>query len=68
MLRESWELLQIGRGLDARCRRRQYYKYFFTSCGLRLPFALHYAVSKAAVIGMTRSLARELGRDWIRVN
>jgi 3-oxoacyl-[acyl-carrier protein] reductase len=33
-----------------------------------LPFALHYAVSKAAVIGMTRSLARELGRDWIRVN
>lgn len=33
-----------------------------------LPFALHYAVSKAAVIGMTRSLARELGKDWIRVN
>ena len=33
-----------------------------------LPFALHYSVSKAAVIGMTRSLARELGRDWIRVN
>jgi 3-oxoacyl-[acyl-carrier protein] reductase len=33
-----------------------------------LPFALHYAVSKAAVIGMTRSLARELGEDWIRVN
>ena len=30
------ELLQIGRGLDARCRRRQYYKYFFTSCGLRV--------------------------------
>ena len=25
-------------------------------------------MSKAAVIGMTRSLARELGRDWIRVN
>jgi 3-oxoacyl-[acyl-carrier protein] reductase len=33
-----------------------------------LPFALHYAVSKAAVIGMTRSLARELGKEWIRVN
>jgi NAD(P)-dependent dehydrogenase (short-subunit alcohol dehydrogenase family) len=32
------------------------------------PFALHYATSKAAVIGLTRSLARELGRDWIRVN
>ncbi|MEC8564629.1 MAG: SDR family oxidoreductase, partial [Pseudomonadota bacterium] len=27
-----------------------------------------YATSKAAVIGMTRALARELGRDWIRVN
>ncbi len=33
-----------------------------------LPFSLHYAMSKAAVIGITRSLARELGRDWIRVN
>ena len=33
-----------------------------------MPFALHYATSKAAVIGITRSLARELGRDWIRVN
>ena len=25
-------------------------------------------LSKAAVIGISRSLARELGRDWIRVN
>ncbi len=33
-----------------------------------LPNALHYSTSKAAVIGMTRSLARELGRSWIRVN
>ena len=33
-----------------------------------MPFALHYSVSKTAVIGITRSLARELGRDWIRVN
>ena len=33
-----------------------------------MPYSLHYATSKAAVIGMTRSLARELGRDWIRVN
>lgn len=33
-----------------------------------MPYALHYATSKAAVIGMTRALARELGRDWIRVN
>jgi 3-oxoacyl-[acyl-carrier protein] reductase len=33
-----------------------------------LPYALHYTTSKGAVIGMTRGLARELGRDWIRVN
>ncbi len=33
-----------------------------------MPFALHYSTSKAAVIGISRSLARELGRDWIRVN
>ena len=33
-----------------------------------MPFALHYTTSKAAVIGLTRGLARELGRDWIRVN
>jgi NAD(P)-dependent dehydrogenase (short-subunit alcohol dehydrogenase family) len=33
-----------------------------------LPMALDYSASKGAVIGMTRSLARELGRDWIRVN
>jgi len=33
-----------------------------------MPFALHYTTSKAAVIGLTRGLARELGRDDIRVN
>ena len=33
-----------------------------------MPNALHYATSKAAVIGMTRSMARELGRSWVRVN
>jgi 3-oxoacyl-[acyl-carrier protein] reductase len=33
-----------------------------------MPYVLHYSASKAAVIGITRSLARELGRDWIRVN
>jgi len=33
-----------------------------------MPYALHYSTSKAAVIGLTRSLARELGGDWIRVN
>src|SRR5258706_6483943 len=33
-----------------------------------LPYALDYSVSKGALIAMSRSLARELGRDWIRVN
>lgn len=33
-----------------------------------LAYALHYTTSKAAVIGLTRGLARELGRDRIRVN
>jgi len=33
-----------------------------------MPFGLHYTTSKAAVIGLTRGLARELGRDKIRVN
>jgi len=32
------------------------------------PNNLHYAASKGAVIGFTRGLARELGRDNIRVN
>lgn len=31
-------------------------------------FVLHYTTSKMAVIGITRGLARELGRDRIRVN
>src|SRR5262249_33207568 len=33
-----------------------------------MPYALHYTTSKAAVSGMTRGLARELGRDQIRIN
>ena len=33
-----------------------------------MPGLLHYTVSKAAVIGVTRGLARELGRNNIRVN
>ncbi len=32
------------------------------------PMFLHYTTSKAAVVGMSRGLARELGRDNIRVN
>jgi NAD(P)-dependent dehydrogenase (short-subunit alcohol dehydrogenase family) len=33
-----------------------------------LPYGMDYVASKAAVIGMTRSMARELGSDNIRVN
>ena len=33
-----------------------------------MPNGLHYTASKAAVIGATRGLARELGRHNIRVN
>ena len=33
-----------------------------------LPNTLHYTVSKAGVLGLTRGLARELGRYSIRVN
>jgi 3-oxoacyl-[acyl-carrier protein] reductase len=33
-----------------------------------MPYGLHYTTSKAAVVGLTRGLARELGRDRIRVN
>jgi NAD(P)-dependent dehydrogenase (short-subunit alcohol dehydrogenase family) len=32
------------------------------------PFLLHYVTSKGAVVALTRSLARELGGDNIRVN
>ena len=35
---------------------------------LGAPRALHYVTSKAALIGFTRSLAREVGRDGICVN
>ena len=32
------------------------------------PFVLHYTTSKGAVIGLTTGLAREIGKDNIRVN
>ncbi len=32
------------------------------------PDALHYTASKAAILGMTRELAREMGPDGVRIN
>ncbi len=32
------------------------------------PFYLHYVTSKAALVGLTRALASELGKDGITVN
>jgi NAD(P)-dependent dehydrogenase (short-subunit alcohol dehydrogenase family) len=52
-------------------KRQQYGKIVnVTSSGVfkGIPMLLHYIASKAAVIGMTRSLARELGEFGIRVN
>ena len=33
-----------------------------------VPFLLHYVASKGAVVALTRALAKELGKDGIRVN
>jgi NAD(P)-dependent dehydrogenase (short-subunit alcohol dehydrogenase family) len=33
-----------------------------------VPFLLHYVASKGAIVALTRALARELGKDDIRVN
>jgi NAD(P)-dependent dehydrogenase (short-subunit alcohol dehydrogenase family) len=33
-----------------------------------VPFLLHYVTSKGAIVALTRSLAKELGRDSIHVN
>lgn len=33
-----------------------------------MPTPVHYATSKAALVGMTQSMAKELGKDQIRVN
>jgi 3-oxoacyl-[acyl-carrier protein] reductase len=52
-------------------KRRQAGKIVNISSGRILdgvPFRLHYTTSKAGVVGLTRSLAREVGADNIAVN
>ena len=33
-----------------------------------VPFLLHYVTSKGAIVAFTRALAKELGKDGVRVN
>jgi NAD(P)-dependent dehydrogenase (short-subunit alcohol dehydrogenase family) len=33
-----------------------------------VPFLLHYVTSKGAIVAFTRALAKELGKDAVRVN
>ena len=52
-------------------RRQQYGKIVNVASGTvfkGVPMLLHYVSSKGAVVAMTRAMARELGKDGIRVN
>ena len=52
-------------------RKRKYGKIVNIASGTVFkgaPMMLHYVTSKGAIVAMTRSLARELGDDGIRVN
>jgi 3-oxoacyl-[acyl-carrier protein] reductase len=77
---EEWgRVMEVNlRGMFLCCRavypamkRRQAGKIVNISSGRILdgvPFRLHYTTSKAGVVGLTRSLAREVGADNIAVN
>jgi 3-oxoacyl-[acyl-carrier protein] reductase len=77
---EEWErLLRVNvtgpflcvRAVAPAMRRAQWGRIINVSSStvlLGLPGYLHYVTSKSAIIGFTRSLARELGRDGITVN
>ena len=52
-------------------RRQKYGKIINVASGTvfkGVPMLLHYVSSKGAVVAMTRAMARELGKDGIRVN
>jgi 3-oxoacyl-[acyl-carrier protein] reductase len=60
-----------ARAVHPGMRRKGYGKIITVSSvmvELGLPGALHYVSSKAGLIGFTRALAREVGRDGVRVN
>jgi 3-oxoacyl-[acyl-carrier protein] reductase len=67
-LRGTW---LACRAVVADMRSRQYGKIVNVSSGTALkgsPSRIHYVTSKAGILGFTKSLALELGRDGIRVN
>jgi len=77
---EEWELYMrvnvtgsflCARAVVAAMRKEKWGRIINTSSNtvqLGLQGYLHYVTSKAAIIGMTRALARELGADGITVN
>jgi len=77
---EEWKrLLEINvlgvalccRAVTPQMRRQKSGRIINLASGAPLkgvPYFLHYIASKGAVIAMTRSLARELGKDGITVN
>jgi NAD(P)-dependent dehydrogenase (short-subunit alcohol dehydrogenase family) len=59
------------RAVSAHMRARRYGRIVNITSGTAFkgaPFMLDYVCSKGAVMTMTRSLARELGKDFITVN
>jgi 3-oxoacyl-[acyl-carrier protein] reductase len=67
-LRGTW---LASRAVVAQMRKRGYGKIINISSGTALKGSasrIHYVTSKAGVLGFTRTLARELGKDGICVN
>ena len=64
-------VFECVRAVVPQMRRQKYGKIINIASGTVFkgtPMLLHYVSSKGAVLAMTRSLARELGGDGIRVN
>ena len=62
---------ECAKAVASDMRKRGYGKIVNISSGTVFkgaPMMLHYVASKGAIVAMTRSLARELGNDGIRVN